>query len=56
MSEYEEKIKKAIKNCYWRQEFEGVDICRGMVLPCSRIIEKGQCDTIAKIIREELAE
>lgn len=56
MSEYEEEIKKAIKNCYWSQKIHGVDICKGMLAPCSRIIEKGQCDTIAEIIREEVTE
>lgn len=53
MSEWEEQIEKAVEDCYWKVDFAGIPICRGMQLPCSRAIETGKCDTIAKIIREE---
>ena len=49
----QEQIDKAIKECYWRKEVSGVDICGGMLAPCKRIIEKGQCDTLIKLFRGE---
>lgn len=50
--EFSNTIEKAIKNCYWHKDLWGVDMCGGMAAPCMRIIEKGQCDTIRKVIKE----
>jgi hypothetical protein len=52
-NDFEKKIREKIEFCYWRQNFQGIDICRGIVLPCQRAIENGQCDTIADFLKEE---
>lgn len=44
-------IDKAIKECYWRKDIDGASVCSGMLAPCSRIIEKGQCDTLISLYR-----
>lgn len=47
MIEFDDKeIQKAFNNCHFRQEYGGVDICRGMCQPCGRTIEKGQCEML----------
>lgn len=45
----QEDIDRAIKECYWRKVVGGVSVCGGMLVPCSRTIEKGQCDTLIKL-------
>ena len=45
-------IDRAIKECYWRKDVEGVSVCGGMLAPCSRIIEKCQCDTLIGLYRD----
>lgn len=47
----QEDIDKAIKECYWRKDIGGVSVCSGMLAPCSRTIEKGQCDTLISLYR-----
>ena len=47
----QEDIYRAIKECYWRKDIGGVSVCSGMLAPCSRIIEKGQCDTLISLYR-----
>lgn len=46
-----EMIDKAIKECYWRKVVDGVGVCGGMLAPCSRTIEKGQCETLINLYR-----
>lgn len=50
----QEQIDKAIKECFWKKEVGGVNICRGVLAPCQVIIEKGQCDTLIKLFRGEI--
>ncbi len=50
------QIVKAIKHCRWRKDLGGVPICCGMCLPCERTIERGQCDTLNKLFRENQEE
>lgn len=45
-------IDRAIKECYWRKDVGGVSVCGGMLAPCSRIIEKGQCDMLIGLYRD----
>lgn len=52
MAVTQEQIDEAIKNCYWRIVLGGVDVCRGEVTPCMRVIEKGNCDTLKKLFAE----
>lgn len=47
----QEDIDKAIKECYWRKDIGGVNVCSGMLAPCSRTIENGQCDTLINLYR-----
>lgn len=47
----QEDIDKTIKECYWRKDVGGVSVCGGMLAPCSRTIEKGQCDTLINLYR-----
>jgi len=49
----QEDIDKAIKECYWRKDVCGASVCSGMLAPCSRIIEKGQCDTLISLYRSK---
>lgn len=48
----QEDIDRAIKDCYWRKDAGGVSVCGGMLAPCSRTIEKGQCDTLISLYRD----
>lgn len=45
----QEEINKAINECKWKSDF---DVCRGMCLPCHRVIEKGQCNTLIELFRK----
>lgn len=45
----QKQIDDAIKNCYWRKEIGGVDVCAGDVIPCRRCIELGKCDTLKQL-------
>lgn len=45
----QEMIDKAIKDCFWRIEIEGISICKGMLTPCQRTIENGNCDTLKRL-------
>lgn len=47
------EVEKIIEKCYWRKVIHGVPICRGMVLPCMRVIDKGQCDTLIEYSKQE---
>lgn len=51
----EEEIDKAIKKCEWKDN-QGFDVCRGMCLPCQRVIERGQCETLIELFRKERSE
>ena len=52
MAVTQEQIDEAIKNCFWRKDMGGVDVCRGDLTPCMRVIEKGNCDTLKKLFAE----
>lgn len=47
----QEMIDDAIKNCNWRQELSGIDICKGEVTPCSHVIYSGKCDALIKLFK-----
>lgn len=47
MIEFDDKdIQKEFNECHSRQEYDGVDICRSMCMPCGRAIENGQCSML----------
>ena len=46
-----EMIDKAIKDCFWRKDVCGVDVCNGMLTPCASVIELGKCDTLIELFR-----
>ena len=48
----QEDIDKAIKECYWRKDVGGASVCSGALAPCSRVIKKGQCDTLIRLYRD----
>lgn len=48
----EKQLQDAIKNCKWRQDFGGVDICTGDCAPCKHIIKSGQCYTLRVLVYE----
>lgn len=56
------EAEHAIRTCKWRddafkhQRDMRQVICRGMCLPCLRVIETGECDTLLKLARKENAE
>ena len=45
-------IQETIDNCYWRADLDGVNVCKGELTPCMRVIEKGNCDTLKKLFAE----
>lgn len=47
------ELEQAIKECPWRKDMAGVDICAGECLPCSRIIETGKCDTLIQLFKSK---
>lgn len=47
----QEDIDKAIKTCYWRKDVGGVSVCGGMLTPCERAIERGECDTLIQLYK-----
>jgi hypothetical protein len=52
----QEMIDDAIKNCKWLSQNRGFetaipDICSGTCLPCSKVIDNGQCDTLIELFR-----
>lgn len=54
MIEFDDKdIQKAFNECHFRQEYEGIDICRGMCQPCGRTIEKGQCSMLEDYFKKK---
>lgn len=46
-------IKQAIKNCSWRANVDGIDVCKGMCNVCIKTIEDGKCDTLQELFRKE---
>ena len=48
----EEMLREAVKNCKWRQNFCGTDICSGNCNICAREIEAGRCDTLSRLVAE----
>ena len=46
-------IKQAIKNCRWRTNIGGIDVCKGICNVCIKTIEDGKCDTLQKLFRKE---
>lgn len=56
----EKQIKSAIRNCHWRDDaFNGKRrdmrevICRGLCLPCLKVIDDGKCDTLIELFKAE---
>ena len=47
------EIEKVITECHWKQDADGIPICRLMVLPCEKVIDKGQCDTLREYFAKE---
>ena len=52
MAVTQKQIDEAIKNCYWRADLDGVNVCKGELTPCMRVIEKGNCDTLKELFAE----
>ena len=36
-------LLKEIETCKWKQGFNGVDMCRLGVIPCSEVIDQSNC-------------
>lgn len=55
-----EDINNTIKNCNWLSQNRGgnlfPDICVGECLPCSAVIESGNCKAIQKLFKAESEE
>lgn len=47
----QEMIDDAIKNCIWKKDICGVDICRGEVTPCIHVIDAGKCDVLIELFK-----
>jgi hypothetical protein len=55
MIEFDDKdIQTAFNECHFRQEYDGVDICRGMCQPCKRTIENGQCSMLVEYFNKRI--
>lgn len=47
----DERISNAVRDCDWRHEFDGIDVCRGMCSPCLNEIDKGTCPTLREYFK-----
>ena len=52
----QKEIDTAIKECRWRKDLAGANVCTGRVLPCAVVIEKGKCDTLRELFNVEAHE
>ncbi|MBR3117687.1 MAG: hypothetical protein IKF29_00455 [Oceanobacillus sp.] len=52
----DEDIQKHFNECHFRQEVDGIDVCRGMCWPCDRTIEKGQCSMLTDYFSKQKGE
>lgn len=50
--EFNQKVQEAVKNCMWRNDEFGVDICKGDLALCRHIIDRGKCDTLIRLFRD----
>lgn len=50
------QVVKAIKHCHWRKDLCGISICSFACVPCERAVERGKCDTLDKLFRENQKE
>lgn len=50
---YEEKVKEAIQDCYWRKNIHGVSVCAAVLCPCIKVIEDGKCSTLIELFKNE---
>ena len=48
-----DEIRKLIDECYWKQDVDGIPICRGEVLPCDSVIDKGKCPILQEYFKHE---
>ncbi len=50
----QKEINEAIKKCRWLSDNRGHNlicgVCRSKCLPCRRVIEKGECETLIKLL------
>lgn len=56
----EKQIKSAIRKCHWRDDCMNgkhrdmrAVICRGLCLPCLKVIDDGKCDTLIELFKAE---
>ena len=56
----QKELNEAIKKCRWLSDNSGLNlvggICRGMCMPCKRVIKRGKCEMLielSKKLREE---
>lgn len=49
----DEEIQKKFDECHFRQEYDGMNICRGMCMPCIRAIDSGQCSMLEDYFSEK---
>lgn len=49
---FNKMVQKAIENCEWRIDSMEIDICKGEILPCEKVINDGKCETIIKLINK----
>lgn len=48
----EKEMKHAIRTCHWKSD-DKIPICRGLCLPCERVLEKVQCPTLIELLQKE---
>lgn len=49
----QQKAERAVKNCYWRKDLCGIEICTGNCRPCIRVIKDGKCQTLRELCKKE---
>ena len=42
----DKELDVVIRNCMWRQDMDGISICKGELAPCLKVIESFKCDTL----------
>ena len=43
-----QQIRYVMSKCHWRRDMGGVGVCSLNILPCERVLYKGECEAVAE--------
>ena len=47
-----EQIQAVMSKCQWRRDMGGSGVCSLNILPCERVLYKGECEAVAEWYRK----